>query len=324
MQRVFVTGGTGFIGANLVRRLKREGCEVHLAVREASSDWRIQDIRDDLQLHPVDLTDAYSTVSLMRHVAPDAIYHLASYGSSSWQQDFSLMINAIVLSTHNLLQAATGLDLDTFVYTGTSSEYGFKDHACREEEALEPNSHYAILKATASHLCCLAASENHVPAVVMRPYSAYGPYEHPNRLIPTLLVKGLEKSYPPLVQPDIAREFVYIDDVIDALMLAARAKPGSIYNIGSGEMSTIESVVTAVHCLSNIEEEPVWGGMESRDWDTTHWAGVCSRAKKELGWEAKTSLGEGLEKTLRWLRDTPGMLEYYRGEVTSNDGRVLK
>lgn len=228
------------------------------------------------------------------------------------------MINAIVLSTHNLLQAASGLDLERFVYTGTSSEYGVKDHACREDETLEPNSHYAILKATASHLCCLAVDESDVPAVVMRPYSAYGPYEHPNRLIPTLLVTGLEKSYPPLVQPDVAREFVYVDDVIDVLMLAPKAEPGSIYNIGSGEMSTIETVVNAVRRLTSIDQEPEWGGMSNRDWDTTHWAGDSSLAKRELGWQAKTSLDEGLKKTLHWLQDAPGMLECYRGEVSSS------
>ena len=316
MHRVFVTGGTGFIGANLIRRLLREGCKVHVAVRETTSDWRIRDIRDEIQLHVVNLADATSTASLLRDVAPDTIYHLASFGSSSWQTDFALMIDSTLLSTHNLLQAASGLDVATFVYTGSSSEYGIKDHACGEGEPLEPNSHYAVLKAAASHLCCLAAKEN-VPAVVMRLYSAYGPFEHPNRLVPTLLVKSLEKRYPPLVEPGIARDFVYVDDVIDALLLASNAKPGNIYNIRSGEMSTIESVVTAVRRLAKIEDEPEWGGMANRDWDTTHWAGDSSRARTELGWEAENSLDDGLEQTLRWLKDTPGMLEYYRGEVAS-------
>ena len=80
-------------------------------------------------------------------------------------------------------------------------------------------------------------------------------------------------------------------------------------------MSTIESVVDTVWRLAAIDGEPEWGGMPNRAWDTRYWAGDSSRAKQALGWEARVPLDEGLRKTLHWLRGTPGMLEYYRGEV---------
>src|SRR4029453_12977117 len=80
-------------------------------------------------------------------------------------------------------------------------------------------------------------------AVVLRLYSAYGPWEHPDRLMPTLLARGLDGDLPPLVSPSVARDFVYVEDVCSAFVLAAGAPRGRVYNVGSGRQTTVAEIV---------------------------------------------------------------------------------
>src|SRR6202022_3882820 len=123
-----------------------------------------------------------------------------------------------------LLQAAVTAGVQAFVNAGTSSEYGYKDHAPAEDEKLEPNSDYAVTKAAAPILCPHTAQRTGVAITPLRLYSVYGPYEEPTRLVPTLIVQGLEGKLPPLVNPDVARDYIHVDDACDAFVLAATTR----------------------------------------------------------------------------------------------------
>ena len=145
-------------------------------------------------------------------------------------------------------------------------------------------------------------------------YNIYGPYEEPARLIPTLIVKGFDKSLPPLVNPAVSRDLVYIDEVVDAYLLAAESQlsdTGAIYNIATGAQSTLKDIVEMIKKLMNIAEEPKWGSMKDRMWDTKVWIGDSSKIRGDLGWQAKISLEEGLKKTIQWLERDAEMREYY-------------
>jgi len=104
---------------------------------------------------------------------------------------------------------------------GSSSEYGVKDHAPAENEQLEPNSDYAVAKAAATLLASHLGRERGLPVATLRLYSVFGPFEEPDRFIPTLVVHALRGQLPPLVDPAIARDFVYLDDVVEAFLLTA-------------------------------------------------------------------------------------------------------
>jgi nucleoside-diphosphate-sugar epimerase len=143
-------------------------------------------------------------------------------------------------------------------------------------------------------------------AVVLRLYSVYGPWEEPSRLVPTLLAHGLEGELPPLVSPSVAHDFVHVDDVCEAFVVAARAEPGRVYNVGSGRQTTLAEVVETAKRLLGIEAEPQWGSMPDRAWDTGTWVANPRRIRRELGWEARIGLEEGLARTLEWLeREAP-------------------
>jgi nucleoside-diphosphate-sugar epimerase len=150
------------------------------------------------------------------------------------------------LGTINLLQACLETGFESFVNTGSSSEYGFKDHAPPENEWLEPNSHYAVTKASATQFCRYTAQQYGVHVPTLRLYSVYGPYEEPTRLLPTLISRGMRGKLPPLVDGNVARDFVYVDDVKQAYLLAAQrtdVEPGAIYNVGTPVPTSIGEVV---------------------------------------------------------------------------------
>ena len=141
---------------------------------------------------------------------------------------------------------------------------------------------------------------------------AYGPWEEPTRLIPTLTTKGLAGELPDLVSPDVARDYVYVDDVVDACLATVSAGDGEIYNLGTGVQTALSEVVEIARGVLGIEAEPRWGTMPERSWDTSVWVADAGRLETKLGWRAQVEFETGLRQTVEWLRDTPGMLELYR------------
>jgi len=306
MKRVLVTGASGFVGANLVRRLLKDGHEAHLLLRPSHQSWRLEEIAGDVHLHEADLQDSDGVRRVVLTAQPDWVFHLAAYGAYPDQTSLPHMVATNLLGCATLVDACAETGVESFVYAGSSSEYGFKDHAAVEHEVLEPNSHYAITKAAATHYCQCVALERNLNAVTVRLYSIYGPFEEPSRLIPTLILHGLRGMLPPLASPATGRDFVYVDDAVDAMLQVAAApsiQRGAIYNICTGVQSTLADVVAVGRKLMKISAEPVWSTMPDRSWDTDRWVGSPHRIEKEIGWRAQTMLEEGLKKTIRWFKE---------------------
>jgi nucleoside-diphosphate-sugar epimerase len=320
MTRVAVTGGSGFIGSNLVRALVLRGFDVHLLNRVEHSDWRLGAIRGDFNNHQVDLGNSDSVDAVLRAIRPKLLFHLAQYGGYSWQTGVHAMVQTNYLAGINLLHAARNADVEVVVNTGSSSEYGLRSQPTREFDCPEPNSDYAATKVAFTLYCQQWARRNGHKAPTIRLFSVYGPFEEPMRLMPRLLSHGLDGHWPDLVAPDTARDFVFIEDVMDAYMRVATAElsdPGAIYNVCSGQQITIQGAVDLVRSLLDIKTEPVWNTMRGRAWDTRVWCGDPSHAADELGWRATTTLRQGLLRFVDWLQNEPGMREFYRERAES-------
>ena len=305
-RRALVTGAAGFVGANLVRRLAADGHNVVAVGVPGGDDWRLDGVEGVEKRH-ADLTEAGAPSELLSSVEPEWVFHLAAHGAYSWQRDSHRIIATNSLATQALLEAAVACGAEAFVLAGTSSEYGYKDHPPAESEAVEPNSVYAASKAAATMLAMHAAAESDLAVSVLRLYSAYGPWEDPRRLIPRLVALGLDGRLPDLVDPSTARDFVAVDDAVEAFTLAAARDGGggAIYNVGTGRQTTLGEVVELVRDVLGVEEEPRWGSAAARDWDTTTWVSDPSLIAAELGWRAETSLRDGLAAMAEWLRAAP-------------------
>jgi len=308
MKEVLVTGGTGFVGANLVRRLLLDDHHVHLVVRPGYHKWRIEEIKADLIIHEIDLLNLQQLTSEIQRIKPEWVFHLATNGAYSWQNDSTHIMSTNVAGTVNFVDACVKAGFEKLVYTGSSSEYGLKSHAPAENEWLDPNSLYAVTKAFGTQYCRYVALSKGIDVYSLRLYSVYGPFEEPGRFIPRLIIEGIEKKLPPLVDPKVARDFIYVDDVIDAyLQLAGSAdiKPGTVFNVGTGKQTTIEDAVRVSMEVFGFTCEPQWGKYASRSWDTETWQANNSHIKNELGWQPKFSFERGFRKTLDWFMANP-------------------
>jgi nucleoside-diphosphate-sugar epimerase len=324
MKKVLITGGSGFIGANLARRLLADGHDVHLLLRPAFSAWRLSDVRTHLALHVADLTRRDEVEALLQRVKPAWVFHLAAHGAYSFQNEIDEIVRTNYLGTTVLAQACAKIGVEIMIHAGSSSEYGFKDHAPLETEATEPNSAYAATKAAATLFCGYTARAHNVAIPTLRLYSVYGPYEDPRRLLPTLVVHGLEKSWPPLASPETSRDFVHVDDAIDALIALAQKpprEPGAIYNLGSGWQTSLRELAAVAAEVFDLRVPPTWNSLPDRDWDTNVWVSNPTKIKAELGWSPKIDLHSGLRSLAAWLQADSARLEYYRERILTKTHR---
>lgn len=295
-----MTGAAGFVGSNLVRRLIADGNDVYAILQPMTDTWRVDDLTD---MHRIEgdvavVEDVERAFSISR---PEWIFHLAAHGAYSFQTDVVAMAHTNVLGAATLLAAAERHGCTVLINTGTSSEYGDRDHAPGEDEPPRPNSDYAATKAAATWLCQRARSRG-VPVTTLRLYSAYGPFEDERRLIPTLVRAAMGGGWPPLATPTVVRDYVYVGDVIDAYIAAASTPNRSlIYNVASGVQTSLADLVHQAAAAFAVRAQPVWGGYPERAWETRVWVGDPALIRSELGWMATTSLSVGLAQTAEQL-----------------------
>jgi UDP-glucose 4-epimerase len=307
-RRALVTGAGGFIGANLCRRLLRDGHAVHAVVRPGADAWRLEAIRPEITLHELELRDAVALRAMLDSARADWLFHLAAHGAYSWQTEIEAIFTTNTVASAKLVDMACAGGFEAFVQAGSASEYGFKDHPAHELEWIEPNSAYAVSKAAATHYARAAAMHRGVHVVTLRLCSAYGPWEEPNRLMPSLAMYGLQRRLPPLDDPRTALDFVYVDDVCEAFIRAACAtdlERGAVLNVGSGTETSLAELVDLARKELAIDEQPRWSTMASRTWDTTAWVADCTGIRSQLGWRPRWSLAEGFHSLVGWLRQDP-------------------
>jgi nucleoside-diphosphate-sugar epimerase len=312
--KALVTGAAGFVGANLAATLAREGHDVVAWVHPGGSDWRLDPLRGEVDVVPVELLDGDAIEAGVRSARPDWIFHLAAHGAYSWQRDAERIMQTNLVSTVRLLSACQRHGFSAFVNAGSSSEYGFQDHAPSEDELPTPNSDYAVMKAAATLHCRFVAERDDVHVITLRLYSVYGPWEEPGRLMPTLVARGLEGRLPPLVSPDTPRDFISVRDAERAFLQAAERSDierGSVFNIGSGRQTTLREVVEISRAKMGVSEEPEWGTEPQRSWDAAVWVSNPRRAHRQLGWQAEDDLPTGFARLVEWLRERPSLWGRY-------------
>lgn len=304
-KNVLVTGAAGFIGANLVRRLLKEKYRVHIILKPDTNPWRLKDITTDIQIHNVELSSKNTLKKTLQTINPFAIFHLAAHGAYSFQTNAEEMIKINIEGTFNLLSASKSIDYTIFVNTGSSSEYGFKKKPMKEKDVLLPTSFYAATKASATHLCQVFAKEYNKPVVTIRPFSVYGSYEEGKRFIPTI-IKSLLTNQTINITPGIERrDFIYIDDMIDAYISTIKKGgilKGKICNVGTGKQYSNDEVVKTLFKSVNKKVPIEKGTYPKRTWDSSYWVANISYSKRILDWYPKYSLDMGLLKTYKWFK----------------------
>lgn len=304
---ILLTGGAGFIGANLANRLLELDCKnINLIVRKNTDLKRLKNILPKINLFYSDLLDLGELKAIINKINPSIIFHLATYSAYRNPQATIEMLDANIKGTLNLLLAAKDINYDVFINTGSSSEYGIKQKPMTEKDLLEPISFYAATKASATLLCQVFAKEYQKPIVTLRPFSVYGPMEEKKRFIPTIIKAVFENRTIKLTPGNQRRDFIYVQDVVDIYiktMIQGKKLAGQILNMGTGIEYTNDEVVQTLFKIAGKKVTIEKGAFPKRSWDTSHWVADISKTKKILDWEPKFTLEDGLKKTYRWFKN---------------------
>lgn len=304
-KKILITGSTGFIGSNLLRYFMKEGADIYIFTRKESDKWRIKDVLARVREFKVDLTDKDGLSRIVARISPQIILHTAVYGNFPDHSDLRRIMDVNLKGTVNLIDSCKELDFELFVNAGSSSEYGLKLRPMDEQDPLESLSPYGVSKAAAGLYAQKTAQAHKKPIVTLRLFSPYGYFEDANRLIPSVILSCLRGRKLKLSSPHSVRDFVFIEDVVDAYVKAFKNKEkisGGIFNIGSGSQHTVKYVVTRIIGLTGSKIKPEWGSLDNPRIEPKHWQANIRKAKEELHWLPGHNLDKGLSKTIDWFK----------------------
>jgi nucleoside-diphosphate-sugar epimerase len=301
-ERVLITGGSGFIGACLARDRIAAGHDVHLVLRPEAKTWRLAGLEERYTRHAADLCDAPAVRRAVESCRPDVIYHLAAHGAYPFQRARAAILATNLQGTANLLDALDGHDYRAFIHTGSSSEYGHTDGPMREDGVLAPRTDYAVTKAAATLLCQAEAYRGR-PVTTVRVFSAYGPWEEPTRLVPYVMGCCFRGENPRVTAGQQPRDFIYVDDVVELLKVAASGRHGfgHILHAGTGRQSSVRQMIeTIVSVCGGGRVRPEYGAAVTRPDEPRHWVASIERTTALTAWRPRHDLRQGIEQMWQW------------------------
>lgn len=291
--RVLVTGGSGFIGTHLIRRLAADGAEVHASGRVLREGPTIE-----VKWHVTDLGSTEETRRLVTSVDPDIVFHLASRVTGSRDVDAVVpVLQANLAGSVNLLAALADTGCRRIVLANSMEE--------PRGATATPSSPYAAAKWASTGYARMFHQLWGVPVTVLRVAMAYGPEQRDGaKLLPYVINSMLAGERALITNGSRLIDWVYIEDVVDAFVAAALrvAVEGEVIDIGSGEPTSIRDTVEVIRALVGGPAEISYGALPDRPLDSARIADV-SAAAKLLGWHPKVGLTDGLRRTIAWCAD---------------------
>ena len=272
---IAVLGANGFIGKNMVKRLKKVRQDVLEGTRK--NLWGVVDKR------------------------PKTVFNLIAYGSSAMQTNRFQIYETNFFHTMNILNHLESHgNLSAYVHAGTSAEYGLVSYGSTEECPTRPNTDYAVSKAMCANLIWYLGKHKAMPVSHLRLYAVYGPYDSDVKLVPRLVYYGMQGLYPTVLRASIKRDFIHVDDVCEAFVRAALLLPernyGEPFNIGTGRSLEMKEIANIAKTLFGIKGKPKYMVEEwNVKWDVLESKADIQKSKLILGFNPKITFEDGLK-----------------------------
>ncbi len=312
MGNFLVTGGAGFIGSNICRRLVAEGCFVRVVDNLLTGKRaNLAPIMDKIEFVEADMGVPEVARAVVQGI--DVILHEGALPSVPRSVDDPAATHQhCVDATFTLLLAARDAHVKRFVYAASSSAYGDTPTLPKVETmAPHPLSPYAVGKLVGEYYCSVFAKVFGLQTIALRYFNVFGPHQDPASqyaaAIPAF-VTAILRDRPPTIYGDgeQSRDFTYVDNVVQANLLAARAKEthGEVVNIACGEAVTVNAIIDRINQLLGKRVKPIYA--PARAGDVKHSLADITAARKLIGFEPVVLFREGLEKSIDWYRRNLG------------------
>jgi len=308
MDKFLVTGGAGFIGSNICTKLVSQGCFVRVIDNLLTGKKsNLAAISDKIEFIEADMGNPDAARAAMKGI--DVVLHQGALPSVPRSiDDPALTHRHCVDATFTLLLAARDAKIKRFVYAASSSAYGDTPTLPKVETMpVNPLSPYAAAKLMGEYYCSVFYKVFGLETISLRYFNVFGPHQDPTSqyaaAIPAF-VTSILKDKPPTIYGDgeQTRDFTYVDNVVEANLLAARAKQtkGEVVNIACGEAITVNAIIDMINKIVGKNINPTYA--PSNKGDVKHSLANISQAKKLIGFKPVVSFKDGLRKAIEWYR----------------------
>jgi len=299
-ETILITGASGFIGRHLIQNISPDTANIHTIGREKATFPR------PVHQHNGDIVDAQFVKRCIRETEPDHIFHLAAFKERDDSiQAFYTSVETNLIGTLNLFSAAKDVvSVKSIVTLGTAEEYGKNIPPFNEKLRECPVTPYSFSKLCVSQMGELFFHLYNLPVIILRPTLAYGPGQGTDMFLPSLITSLLENKPFDMTLGEQTRDFVYVTDLVEAMILASgnTNAHGQIINIGSGVPIKIADIAQTIEKIIGKRGLVNLGGKSYRKNEVMDYYIDPKKAEHLLGWKAKTSLEEGLNRTIAYYK----------------------
>lgn len=305
--RALVTGATGFVGSYLTQLLVERGEPTAILLRPDSDTWRITGVLPPITQIKADLLALHKAEAQIQEFAPDTVFHLAWHGVGNAYRNDPAQIDSNLNGSLALLRLAVKLGCRTWVGLGSQAEYGPQNAMLDETARTEPSTLYGAMKLCIYLLGKQLAAQSGMRFAWLRLFSAYGPRDNEEWMIPYLIRALARGEKPSLTAGEQKWDYLYVADAAAAIYnVAATPNAKGAFNLGSGQAYTLRGIIERIRDMIDPSLPLGFGEVPYRPDQVMYLQADIGRLRQITGWEPRTSLDEGLRQTIEWYTSKEG------------------
>lgn len=300
-KHIVVTGASGFIGSSLVKKLIQKGYTPIILNRASSNSDRLKEI-NSYQTYTYNHLTNTNLIHKLKQRQPQAFIHLAWKGTHNREHNQPYQILDNLPLTLDSVTLANAVGCQHWIGIGSQTEYGNPNCQVNENYPTQPNTIYGQAKLASCWSGLGLCQAYNMTGTWLRLFGVYGPGDAPYHLFPYVMQEFLNGRRPKVTQCEQKWDFLYIDDITDAISHVLDKQPSGIFNLGSGQAIRLRDVVELIRSLCQSQVSADYGAIPYKPNQVMYLQSDSSKLQASTNWNSKISLEQGLQNTLDWLK----------------------